>query len=109
MNLKKIKVEIDSYESLESDIAACEDEIRASLNELMAAASVIALSILAFWGAWRTFTSLTIPQRASFLIPLATYPIIYYFVAYMPRYRVPIDWLLFILVGTAVHLGLPRR
>jgi hypothetical protein len=38
----------------------------------------------------------------AFLIPLATYPLIYYFVAYMPRYRVPIDWILYILAGTAV-------
>ena len=66
------------------------------------AAGVFALTILAGWGAWRTFSSLTIPQRASFLIPLVTYPLIYYIVAYMPRYRVPIDWILFILAGAAV-------
>lgn len=72
------------------------------LHRPKAAAGVFALTILAFWGAWRTFPGLTIPQRASFLIPLATYPIIYYMVAYMPRYRVPIDWILFILAGAAV-------
>ena len=72
------------------------------LHRPKAAAGVFALTILAFWGAWRTFPSLTIPQRAAILIPLATYPIIYYFVAYMPRYRVPIDWILFILAGAAV-------
>jgi hypothetical protein len=36
------------------------------------------------------------------LIPLATYPLIYYIVAYMPRYRIPIDWILYILAGAAV-------
>jgi hypothetical protein len=65
-------------------------------------AAVLTLTILALVGAWRTFPGLTIPQRAAFLIPLATYPIIYYVMAYMPRYRVPIDWIIFILAGAAV-------
>lgn len=51
--------------------------------------------------AWRSFPMLAIPQRATFLIPLITYPLIYYIVAYMPRYRIPIDWILFILAGAA--------
>ena len=72
------------------------------LHKTLASFGVLALSILAFWGVWQTFPSLTIPQRAALLIPLATYPVIYYFVAYMPRYRVPIDWILFILAGAAV-------
>ena len=72
------------------------------LHRPKAAAVVLALTIFAFWGAWRTIPGLTFPQRASILIPLATYPIIYYIVAYMPRYRVPIDWILFILAGAAV-------
>jgi hypothetical protein len=68
----------------------------------LAAAGVLVLTLLALWGAWRTMPSLGIPQRAAFLIPLATFPLIYYFVPYMSRYRVPIDWLLFILAGAAV-------
>lgn len=68
----------------------------------LAISGTFALTILAFWGAWRYIPGLTFPQRASFLIPLITYPIIYYFVAYMPRYRVPIDWILFIFAGAAV-------
>ena len=63
---------------------------------------VLALTLLAIVGAWRSFPRITIPQRAAFLIPLATYPLIYYFVAYMPRYRIPIDWILYILAGAAV-------
>lgn len=51
--------------------------------------------------AWRSIPKITIPQRAAFLIPLITYPLIYYIVAYMPRYRIPIDWILFILAGAA--------
>ena len=60
------------------------------------------LTVLAIVGAWRSFPRITIPQRAAFLIPLATYPLIYYIVAYMPRYRIPIDWILYILAGAAI-------
>ena len=74
-----------------------------------AAVGVFALTLLAVWGAWRVFPSLLVPQRALVLIPLATYPLIYYFVPYLPRYRVPIDWLLFILAGTVIHIVFPRR
>jgi hypothetical protein len=63
---------------------------------------VLSLTLLAIAGAWRSFPRITIPQRAAFLIPLATYPLIYYFVAYLPRYRIPIDWILYILAGTAI-------
>ena len=79
------------------------------LQRTKAAAGVFALTILAAWGSWRTFSSLTIPQRTSFLVPLVTYPLIYYIVAYMPRYRVPIDWILFILAGAAVWSWLRPR
>lgn len=63
---------------------------------------VLALTVLAIAGAWRSFPRITIPQRTAFLIPLTTYPLIYYIVAYMPRYRIPIDWILYILAGAAV-------
>jgi hypothetical protein len=72
---------------------------------------VLALTVLAIVGAWRSFPRITIPQRAAFLIPLVTYPLIYYIVAYMPRYRIPIDWILYILVGAAAWqlIGVPLR
>jgi hypothetical protein len=47
------------------------------------------------------YPALSIPQRAVLIIPLVTYSLIYYFVAYMPRYRMPIDWILLILAGAA--------
>jgi hypothetical protein len=62
---------------------------------------VLMLTVLAIIGTWRSFPRITIPQRAAFLIPLVTYPLIYYIVAYMPRYRIPIDWILYILAGAA--------
>ncbi len=63
---------------------------------------ISALTLLAILGAWLSFPGITIPQRAALLIPLATYPLVYYFTAYMPRYRSPIDWVLYLLAGTAV-------
>lgn len=62
---------------------------------------VLTLTGLAIVGGFVAWRSGTIPQRAAFLIPLATYPLIYYLVAYMPRYRIPIDWILYILAGAA--------
>ena len=72
------------------------------------ALDVLALTVLAIVGAWRSFPRITIPQRAAFLIPLVTYPLIYYIVAYMPRYRIPIDWILYILAGAAVWSWIRR-
>jgi hypothetical protein len=66
------------------------------------ALNVLALTIFAIVGAWLSFPRITIPRRAAFLIPLATFPLIYYIAAYMPRYRIPIDWILYILAGAAV-------
>jgi hypothetical protein len=64
--------------------------------------AVLGLTILALLGLWRSFPALSIPQRAALIIPLVTYPLTYYFVAYMPRYRMPMDWILLMLAGAAV-------
>lgn len=79
------------------------------LHEPRKVVSISVLTLLALWGAWRTIPKLTIPQRAAILIPLGTYPIIYYIVAYLPRYRVPIDWILFILAGAVVWSWIPKN
>ena len=63
---------------------------------------VLLLTLLAVLGAWKILPKLTVPQRAVLLIPLLTFPLIYYFVAYMPRYREPVDWILFLFAGTFV-------
>ena len=63
---------------------------------------VTALTLLALLGAWLSFPKLAVPQRAALVIPLVTYPLIYYIVAYMPRYREPIDWIFFLLAGAAL-------
>jgi hypothetical protein len=44
--------------------------------------------------------------RAALLIPLLTYPIVYYLVPWQHRYRFPVEWILYLLAGAAlVYLG----
>ncbi len=73
------------------------------LHRPWSAAGVFALTLLAISGLRWAWPTLSQPQRAAFVIPLLTYPLIYYIVAYMPRYRAPIDWILYILAGAAVR------
>jgi hypothetical protein len=75
----------------------------------MYALLVTALTLLALAGAWRTLPRLAVPQRAALLIPLAAYPLIYYVVAYMGRYRVPLDWILLVFAGAEVWRWIARR
>jgi hypothetical protein len=70
---------------------------------------VTAITLLALLGAWRAFPSLTAPQRAALLVPLVTYPLIYYVVAYMPRYREPVNWIFLLLAGAAIWQWIGRR
>jgi hypothetical protein len=67
------------------------------------------LMILAILGARRILPSLSTPQRAAVLIPLATFPLVYYVVAWMPRYRLPIDWILLILAGAEISHWIRQR
>jgi hypothetical protein len=67
------------------------------------------LSLLALLGARRTLPFLDLPQRAALLIPLLTYPLVYYVVAYMPRYGYPVHWILFLLAGGAFLKRKGRR
>jgi len=72
------------------------------LHRPRAASGVMLFTLLVACGLWLNLRTLTTPQRDVIIIPLATYSLIYYIVAYMPRYRAPIDWILFILVGSLV-------
>ena len=80
-----------------------------SLHRPVSVAWVSALTLLAILGARRTLPRMTIPQRAALLIPLATYPLIYYVVVYMSRYRVPVNWILLIFAGAEVGHWIKRR
>lgn len=63
---------------------------------------MLALAVLAIVCAGRSYSRNAVPQRAAFLIPLATHLLIYSGVVYMPRCRIPIDWILCILAGAAI-------
>ncbi|MCJ7629492.1 MAG: hypothetical protein MUO50_14045, partial [Longimicrobiales bacterium] len=54
---------------------------------------VTLLTLLSGVGVWLAFPSMAVPDRWAILIPLLTFPLIHYVVAYMPRYREPIDWI----------------
>ena len=72
------------------------------LHNPKATAQTSILTLLALLGLVFAWKKLSIPQRVILIIPLVTYPLIYYLVAYMPRYRVPIDWILIMLAGSAI-------
>ena len=73
------------------------------------ALAVTGLTILALLGVWRSLPAMTHSQRAALMTPLIFYPLIYYVVAYMPRYRIPLDWILLLLAGTTVWRWLRGR
>jgi len=79
------------------------------LHRPQTAAAVTVLTLLAVLGAWSSRSALAAPQWAVLLIPLATYPLIYYVVAYMFRYRIPINGLLFMLAAAGVWHFIKRR
>jgi hypothetical protein len=72
------------------------------LNRSFTSIPVAALTFLAILGARRTLPNLPLPQRILILIPVITYPLIYYLVAFMPSYRTPMDWLIFLLAGVGI-------
>lgn len=72
------------------------------LHKTTIAAYVTLLTILAFLGIRQIFTTLSPPQRTVILVPLLTFPLIYYLVPYMIRYRMPINGILLILAGVEV-------
>lgn len=59
------------------------------------------ITLLAVLGAWRLLSMMAAPQRAALLIPLATYPLVYYVLGSAYRYRVPVYGILLILAGSA--------
>jgi hypothetical protein len=79
------------------------------LYNLPAALLVTALTVLTLLGMWRICPALHSPQRAALLIPLLAYPLIYYVVAYMPRYRQPLDWMFYLLAAAALWSWIDGR
>lgn len=69
---------------------------------------ITVLTILAVLDIRRIFQLLSLPQLTVILVPLLTYPLIYYLVPYMPRYRTPIDWMIFTLAGVEIWYWIGR-
>ena len=62
----------------------------------------VALAGLAVLGTVQALRGLPGTRSAALLIPLLTYPLIYYLVPWQHRYRFPIEWILFLLAGAAL-------
>lgn len=52
--------------------------------------------------------ALTAPGRAALLIPLATFPLVYYFVSYVAHYPAPLAWMLLLLASYEVQSRISR-
>lgn len=72
------------------------------LDDVPTGLALTLLTLLALAGAWRVGPSLTVPGRAALVVPALTYPLVYYVMAYMARYREPMDWLLLLSAGAGV-------
>lgn len=68
---------------------------------------VSALTLLSVIGGVRAWPLLSVPQRAAILLPLLTYPLVYYIVGFELRYREPVNGIALLLAGAAL-LGVPR-
>jgi hypothetical protein len=76
---------------------------RGTVDALPYALGTALLTLLGVRGAWRVWPHLSLPQRAAILIPLLTYPLVYYVVGYEDRYRQPVDGLALLLAATAAR------
>jgi 4-amino-4-deoxy-L-arabinose transferase-like glycosyltransferase len=67
------------------------------------AALTSTVTALALLGLRRILPSLKPPGRAALLIPLATFPLVYYIVSYQTHYPVPLEWMLLLLAAHEVQ------
>ncbi len=67
------------------------------------------ISALAFLGLRRILPSLDAPGRAALIIPLATFPLVYYIMSYVEHYRMPLAWMLLLLACYETQSWMTRR
>lgn len=72
------------------------------------AALITAVTLLALSALRRVLPALTVPGRAALLVPLATFPLVYYCVSYVAHYPAPLSWMLQLLAAHEV-LSWTRR
>ena len=73
-----------------------------ALDDPAMALAFVTLAGLAALGVVRVLPGLPATRAAALLIPLLTYPLVYYLVPWQHRYRFPIEWILFLLAGAAL-------
>ncbi len=66
------------------------------------AAVTTVITALALLGLRRTLPRLGVPRRAGLIIPLATFPLIYYIVSYVEHYPIPLTWMTLLLASHEV-------
>ncbi len=67
------------------------------------AALFTTVTVLAALGLRRILPTLGTPGRAALLVPLATFPLIYYLVSYVAHYPGPLAWMLLLLAGYEIQ------
>jgi len=72
------------------------------------AALITTVTVLALLALRRILPALTAPGRAALLIPLATFPLVYYIVSYVAHYPAPLAWMLLVLAGYEVQSWISR-
>ncbi len=66
------------------------------------------VTVLALLGLRRRLPALDAPGRAALLIPLATFPLVYYIVSYQAHYPAPLAWMLLLLAAYEVQSWISR-
>lgn len=72
------------------------------------AAFTTVITALALLGLRRVLPSLDAPGRAGLIIPLATFPLVYYIVSYVEHYRAPLAWMLLLLASYEIQSWMTR-
>jgi 4-amino-4-deoxy-L-arabinose transferase-like glycosyltransferase len=69
---------------------------------------ITTVTVLALLALRRALPALATPGRAALLIPLATFPLVYYVVSYVEHYPAPLAWLLLLLAAYEVQSWINR-
>ena len=77
-------------------------------EELWYAVPATLVTLLGALGAARLLPRRSEAERAVLLVPLIMFPPVYYFVDYLPRYRLPVIWVLYLFAAAEVWYRLRR-
>ncbi len=80
-----------------------------SLRVPWLAALTSAITALALLGLRRVLPALDAPHRAGLIIPLATFPLVYYIVSYVEHYPIPLAWMPLLLASYEILSWMTRK